>query len=196
MSGGMAGGRRAEGRKRAHIAATVEDLLTLASRASTAAKDAKRSAETVERHEPAPSGTAAPKRAASGRGPSEAPRLSLLAVTVGSEPEAGIATVTLSVDTRKEVGQASGRAGGRALLFLVAEATLNAIRRAAGESHTFILEELHELPTDTETLAAVVLRAASDEAQAFAGAARAADLHHAVAKAILAAVNSRAAAVR
>jgi diguanylate cyclase (GGDEF)-like protein len=41
---GTAGGRRTGRRERAHVAAVVDDLLTLASRASTAAKEAKRSA--------------------------------------------------------------------------------------------------------------------------------------------------------
>jgi IMP dehydrogenase len=194
VSAGIAGGRRAEGRKRAHIAATVDDLLTLASRASTAAKEAARNAldgpaagrTDVSATAPGAGGGTPP---ASLHAPE--PRLRLIDVSVHADAEGATAAVTVALGRGEGVGRVRGALHGRGVLFLVAAATLDAIRRCAGDAHTYVLEELHEIPVAADALAAVVLADASAQHRTFAGAATAADLPHAVTKAILAALNRR-----
>jgi IMP dehydrogenase len=238
VSVGFAGGRRVEGRAPAHIAATVEDLLTLASRASTATKEeaqsqARRSdwdqdapARTggggVQFLDAAPGGNPAGPRGAHAAGSPAArtqtmestfanadtaaavaaddgqmiiaprlaeTRLRLVEVVVNSVPAGCSATVTLGLGARKGIGQASGHVHGRGELFIVAEATLAAIARAIGQEHTYIVEELTEIPSDTARLIMTVLTNESNPSHRFVGGARAADVPHAVAKAILDALN-------
>jgi len=199
VSIGTAGGRRGEGRKRAHIAATVDDLLTLASRASTAAKEAKRPGGPAPRSGPeraaAATSTATAVHAgapAGGSAPAPLePRLRLIDVVTHADATGATATVTLTLGAREGVGRVGGSIHGQGMLFLVAGATLDAIRRCAGDSHAYVLEELHEVPIAAERLAVVVITDSSDVSLAFAGGARAPDLPHAVAKAILAALNRR-----
>jgi diguanylate cyclase (GGDEF)-like protein len=175
---GFAGGRRIEGRVPAHAAATVEDLLTLASRASTAAKEAAESAarrDTVSEDE-RPSGVA------------EA-RLRLLDVKVHVEPIRCTATVRVSLGTMEGTGSASGQIHGRGVSFLVADATLQAITETLGEQYLFTVEELTEVPFQTDRLVVAVLTNGVEPYQTFVGGAHAADLPHAVSKAILDALN-------
>jgi diguanylate cyclase (GGDEF)-like protein len=185
---GMAGGRRAEGRKRAHIAATVDDLIILASRASTAVKDAKRAAEPASRRGAAPK-EEQPAGATSTAGRPQEARLRLVDVQVETDQRGGAATVTLALGTHEGVGRADGPVHGQGILFLVAEATLDAIRRTAGETHTYVVEELNEVPTAKDKLAVAVLARSTDEPREFVGSARAPDLPHAVTRAILDALN-------
>lgn len=194
VSVGIAGGRRAEGRKRAHIAATVDDLVTLASRASTAAKDAKRAGDPARLRGAVGTAPDAPETETAGRPaatrPPE-PRLRLVDVKVDTDETGGTAAVTLRLGVREGIGRAGGHVHGRALLFLVAGATLDAVRQIAGETHIYVLEELHEVPTAKEKVAVAVLSRPSNGPRGFVGSARAPDLPNAVVKAILAALNRR-----
>jgi IMP dehydrogenase len=194
---GIAGGRRTEGRKRAHIAATVDDLLTLASRASTAAKDAKRRGNPAGRGDVAgtPStyqtdtdGAAASVRA---RVSTSEPRLRLAGVELNSDENGSTAVVTLSLGAREGIGRATGHVHGLGSLFLVASATLDAIGRVTGETHRYVLQELHDVPTAAEKTIVAVVTSPSMPPGEFTGSARADDLPHAVTKAILAALNRR-----
>lgn len=175
---GFAGGRRIEGRVPAHVAATVEDLLTLASRASTAAKEA---AESTARRGSWPDDDRSP-------GVAEA-RLRLLDVKVHVEPTRCTATVRVSIGTQEGTGSASGQIHGRGVSFLVADATLQAITEALGEQYLYTVEELTEVPFETDRLVVAVLRNSSEPHQRYVGGAHAADLPHAVSKAILDALN-------
>lgn len=175
---GFAGGRRIEGRVPAHVAATVEDLLTLASRASTAAKEA---AESTARRGSWPDDDRSP-------GVAEA-RLRLLDVKVHVEPTRCTATVRVSIGTQEGTGSASGQIHGRGVSFLVADATLQAITEALGEQYLYTVEELTEVPFETDRLVVAVLRNSSEPHQRYVGGAHAADLAHAVSKAILDALN-------
>ncbi len=179
VSVGFAGGRRIEGRTASHIAATVDDLLTLASRASTAAKEA---AERSSRH--AGWDTAG----ASGAGAAEA-RLRFVEVTVHGEAEGSTAAVTLRFGDQETVGRATGPVHGRAILYLVAEATLAAIREAAGDHPAYILEEITEVSSDAGRLVVAVLTDRTTPPHRFVGGASAPDLPNAAAKAILDALN-------
>jgi diguanylate cyclase (GGDEF)-like protein len=170
---GFAGGRRRHAR-RAHVVATVEDILTLASRASTAAKEAKRGTE--------------PASGSSGAPPAEA-RLRLADVTVHTDERGGVVTVTLGLGTREDVGRAAARVHGRGMMFLAAEATLDAVRQAAGEGHTYVLEGLVEVPALGGNVVVVALSTLSDGRRQFLGGAGAPELPRAVAKAILDALN-------
>jgi IMP dehydrogenase len=175
---GFAGGRRIEGRVPAHVAATVEDLLTLASRASTAAKEA---AESTARRGSWPEDDRT-------SGVAEA-RLRLLDVRVHAEPARCTATVRVSIGTQEGAGSASGQISGRGVSFLVADATLQAITEALGEQYLYTVEELTEVPFETDRLVVAVLRNSNDPQQRYVGGAHAADLPHAVSKAILDALN-------
>lgn len=178
---GTAGGRRAEGRKRDHIAATVEDLLALASHASTAVKQAKGIGKSGPPRDE-PTGTA-PER----HGDGEA-RLQLAEVLVDAGQSGYAATVTLRLGTREGVGSATGPVRGGGIMFVVGEAMLVAIRRTIGERHAYVLEALVEVP-GIEKLVVAVLSGEANASGGFVGAARAPDLPHAVAKAILHALN-------
>jgi IMP dehydrogenase len=238
VSVGFSGGRRVEGRAPAHIAATVEDLLTLASRASTAAKEAAQSQARrsdwgqdgptqaggggSHSQDAPPGGDPAEPRGAHAAGspatitqtresvlaiadggeavaaddgqmiltPRRAEtRLRLVEVAVNSGPAGCRATVILGLGERERIGHASGHVHGRGELFVVAEATLAAIGRAIGQEHTYIVEELTDIPSDSGKLVMTVLTNESSSSRRFVGGARAADVPHAVAKAILDALN-------
>ena len=188
---GLAGGRRAEGRSRAHVAATVNDLITLASRASTAAKEAKRAAEPAARRgilpaertdlpAPSPPGASAP---------AEQARLRLVDVTERTDERGGEVAVVLRLGTQEGTGRATGHVRGQGVLFLAAEATLDAVRQTLGEDCLYILEQCAEVPTAADKLAVTVLTTPSNQSVTFVGSARAPDLTHAVVKAVLAALN-------
>ena len=191
VSIGLAGGRRAEGRSRAHVAATVNDLITLASRASTAAKEAKRAAEPAARRSllpanpadvPVPSPPAAPAA-------TDQARLRLVDVTERTDERGGEVAVVLQLGTREATGRAAGHVHGQGMLFLAAEATLDAIRQTVGEDHIYTLEQCTEVSTAVDKLAVTVLTKPSNQSAIFVGSARAPDLTQAVVKAVLAALN-------
>jgi IMP dehydrogenase len=175
---GFAGGRRIEGRVPAHAAATVEDLLTLASRASTAAKEA---AENTARRDTWSEDDRPPRVAEA--------RLRLLDVKVHVEPTRCTATVRVSIGTQEGTGSASGQIHGRGVSFLVADATLQAITETLGDQYLYTIEELTEIPLETDRVVVAVLKNGVEPYQWFVGGAHAAELPHAVSKAILNALN-------
>jgi|GEM_PF-178557 len=181
VSVGFAGGRRHEDREPGHAAATVDDLLALASRASTAVKT---------------SADAAARRAAwhpQGALPAEA-RVQLLDVHVESHGGRPSAEVRLRLGTRDVVGTCSElvRTPKPAPRFLVAEATLAALHRILGEPHVYVLEDvLDSLAPSYSLVVAVVagMREDSGKTERFIGGAAGRDLPQAVCKAVLDAVN-------
>ncbi|HET7263284.1 MAG TPA: GGDEF domain-containing protein [bacterium] len=184
---GLSGGRRTEGRTRAHLGATIDDLLTLASRASTAAKDAKHTAESTARLSTANGETR--WTAVPPADTVQQARLRLVDVTIRSDEAGSEVAVVLRLGARESTGRAAGRVHGQGIFFLAAEATLDALRLTAGEEHVYTLEEFTEVPTAVDKLAVVVLANRSNGATSFIGSARAPDLTHAVVKAVLDALN-------
>lgn len=185
VSVGIAGGRRVETRAASHIAATVDDLLTLASRGSTLAKDAGQGV--VLHTRPAEEEA---RRNARHPHPREV-RVRLAGVTVYTAAGRSTASVELTLGRRAGAGTAAGRAYGRGVAFLVAEATLQAIAQTLGEDQTFTLEDLAEVPCKDGGLVVVVLSSGSGTPDRFVGAARGRDVVQAVPKAILDALNRR-----
>lgn len=198
VSVGVAGGRRGEGRRETHAPATVEDLLMMASRASTAIKEAKRltassgplAASVLRSIESA--AEAGARRSPDGgarEGRAGEARMQLIDVVVHAGEAGCDATVTLRLGSREGVGRASGAVHGRGIPFVVAEATLAAIRRTIGDQHAFILEELTEVPSAYDNLVVTVLANPAEGTRGFVGGARSEDPHQAVTKAILDALN-------
>jgi IMP dehydrogenase len=178
---GYAGGRRHEDREPGHVSATVDDLLTLASRASTLAKSS-------------PDGAA--RRAAwhlEGAPLSEA-RVRLVDVHVETRDGRSSARVRLRLGTREVVGVSSDLTltPKAAPPFLVAEATLRALHRILGDPPAYALEDvLHSLSASHPLVVAVLSgrRKGSRQPQRYIGGATARDLPRAVCKAVLDAVN-------
>ncbi len=183
VSVGFAGGRRRAGRVPSHVAAAVDDLLTLARRASAQAK------ETVKRRH---------RRRAHEEGGVEGPhadqplgeaRLRLDEVVVHAEPDGCTALVKLSFGTREETGTVSGHVRGRGVSFLIAQATLEAVSQILGDGHAYHLEDLVEIPFEGDRLVVAVLSDSTGTSRRLAGTALANDLAYAVSRAILAALN-------
>lgn len=182
---GFAGGRRVERRTPAHIASTVEDLITLASRGSTVAKESGRGVVHHSRREE----DAGELRG--GTGPrAEDVRLRLVRSTVDRDPYGTTAVVELELDGRVVSGSASARLHGHGTPFLVADATLQAIAQAAGSESGFLLDDLSLTSSDNETVAVAVL-VGGEASERLVGSASAVDSSIAVSRAILAALNRR-----
>lgn len=193
---GLAGGRRAESRERTHVAATVDDLLTLASRASTLLKEAKRAGEGASDR----GGIDTTQRLIGPRGrpitpPQTGGRVQIVEVAAQTDQGGGKAVVRLRYGSREGRAEAVGPLHGHGLSFLAAQATLEALRRTTGETSAYVVEELSIVPTGTEKLAVVVLSAATGEKQQLVGVCWASDVVQAVPKAILNALNRRLGAV-
>jgi IMP dehydrogenase len=182
---GFAGGRRVERRTAAHIASTVEDLLTLASRGSTVAKESGRGIVHHSRRE---------EDAGDARGEIgpriEEVRLRLVRSVVNRDPQGSTAVVELELNGRPAVGSAAARIHGHGTPFLVADATLKAIAEAVGAELGFLLDDLSLTSSDAETVAVAVL-VGGEGPERLVGSAGAADPSVAVSRAILAALNRR-----
>ncbi|HYM91057.1 MAG TPA: GGDEF domain-containing protein [bacterium] len=183
---GFAGGRRVEPRTAAHIASTVEDLLTLASRGSTLAKESGRGIVHYSRREE----DAAPRDGGADQRSDEV-RLRLVRASVNRDVQGSTAVVELSLRGRAVRGTASARILGHGAPFLVAEATLRAITQAVGESPGYLLDDLTLTPSEQDTVAVAVLISAADPSERLVGSAGAPDPHTAVSRAILSALNRR-----
>ncbi|HEV2439194.1 MAG TPA: GGDEF domain-containing protein [bacterium] len=181
VSVGFAGGRRHEDREPGHAAATVDDLLALASHASTAAKT---SAGAVARRAAwRPENTLPPEA-----------RVRLLDVHVESHGGRPSAEVRLRLGSRDVVATCSEllRVPAPMPRFLVAEATLAALHSILGEPHVYTLEDvLDSLAPSYSLVVAVVSGTREDggKSERFIGGAAGPDLPRAVCKAVLDAVN-------
>jgi hypothetical protein len=183
---GFAGGRRVEPRSASHIASTVEDLLTLASRGSTLAKESGQGIVHHSRREEdhtLPGGEPGPRTGEI--------RLRLVRASVDRDPEGSTAVVELDLEGRTVGGSASARIHGHGTPFLVADATLRAISQAIGEESGFLLDDLSLTPSESETVAVAVLVGGADASERLVGSASAPDAPVAVARAILSALNRR-----
>ena len=177
LSVGYAGGRRREEREPGHAAATVDDLLALASRASTAAKTSA-ARRTAGQPVPEPAGEA---------------RVRLMEVRFESHGGRPSAEVRLRLGSREVAGTSSGPivTPNPAPRFVVAEATLQALHRIVGETVYTIEEVLDSLSVSYPLVVAVLSGPSRDgrASQRYIGGATARDLPQAVCKAVLDAVN-------
>jgi IMP dehydrogenase len=183
---GFAGGRRVERRTASHIASTVEDLLTLASRGSTLAKESGQGIVHHSRREEDHSqagGQPAPR--------TNEIRLRFMRASVERDPGGSTAVVELNLGGHVVRETASARIHGRGTPYLVAEATLRAIARAIDEEPGFLLDDLSLTPSEKETVAVAVLVGGADASERLVGSASARDSHVAVSRAILSALNRR-----
>jgi len=183
---GFAGGRRIERRTASHIASTVEDLLTLASRGSTLAKE---SGQGIVHHSRRDEDHAHPGAEPGPR--TEEIRLRLALARVDRDTQGSTAVVELDLGGRPLRGSATARIHGHGTPFLVADATLRAIAQAIGEEPGFLLEDLSVTPSEKETVAVAVVIGSADASERLVGSASAPDPHVAVSRAILSALNRR-----
>jgi IMP dehydrogenase len=183
---GFAGGRRVERRTASHIASTVEDLLTLASRGSTLAKE---SGQGIVHHSRREEDHAFPGTEPGPR--TEETRVRLVRASVNRSLEGSTAVVELEFGGQAVRGSASARIHGHGTQFLVADATLRAIAEAIGEEPGFLLDDLSLSPAENETVAVAVLAGGAEASDRLVGSASAHDPHLAVSRAILSALNRR-----
>ncbi len=115
---GLAGGRRLEERE-AHPEATVDDLITMASRASTAAKTLERSILQAHQMEAMEALTRAL--------PDEETRLRLAGVRLTVEGERSSAAVELEHEGRRYTGTAEGSSIGHGPVRVLARAAVSAV---------------------------------------------------------------------
>jgi diguanylate cyclase (GGDEF)-like protein len=181
VSVGYAGGRRHEDRGPGHPPSTVDDLLTLASRASTAAKLSPGSAARRAAWHP------------EGALPAQA-RVPLVDVHFESEGGRSSAEVRLRLGAREVVGTSSGPShiSNPALRLLVAEATLAALHGILGEPHVYTLEDVLDSLAPSYSLVVAVVSGTREDgggAERYIGSVAEGDLPRAVCKAVLDAVN-------
>jgi len=178
---GIAGGKRVQERQDVHHEATVDDLITMASRASTMAKR-------TERHilQGAPEGPHTPAAAAV-----PARRVLIRRVDLSVAAGRGRATVELEHDGRQVSGQAEGPILGMSGLRLLVEATLNAIRQYLAPGWELALEEISRTALGTTEALNILLVTGTPtkEAHVIGSALFTADPHEAAVRATMKAVN-------
>lgn len=178
---GIAGGKRTAERADVHVDATVDDLITLASRASTMAKRTERHVVQGSRPElpPPPVVVEATQRAAIRR------------VAFALSGGLGMAAVELEYDGRVVSGRAEGPVPGTAATMLMAEATLQAVQDLLPPAHQLILEGVSRTPLGASEALNVVLLSVSpqQEEHLIGSAVFAADPQEAAVKATMKAVN-------
>jgi hypothetical protein len=150
---GIAGGKRTAERADVHVNATVDDLITLASRASTMAKRTERHVVQGSRPElPPPAAVAEVSRRAAIR---------RVAFAVGEGR--GMAAVELEYDNRMVTGVADGPVPGTAATRLMAEATLRAVQDLLPPTHQLSLEGISRTPLGASEALNVVLLSVTPE---------------------------------
>ena len=177
---GIAGGKRSGERHDIHYAATVDDLITMASRASTMAKRTSR--RILYGHEV---DTLPPD------GPQMARRLAIRRIDLGVEEGRGQATVELEHAGRRLTGQARGSVLGMGGLRLLVEATVMAVRQLLPADWDVTVEEISRTPLQQGEAVNILLVTGSPsrEEHLFGSALYTADPHEAVVKATMKAMN-------
>lgn len=177
---GVAGGKRTEERHDIHYEATVDDLITMASRAST---EAKRTEEHILR------GVQPPEPARVSEATEQ--RVAIRRIDLGVEDGRGTATVELEYDNQRVMGQARGPILGTGALRLLVEATVNAIRQWLPSQWDVAVEEITRTPMDHGEAVNILLITGSParEEHLLGSAFYSADPHEAVVKATMKALN-------
>jgi len=137
---GIFGGRRTNERRDIHFAATIDDLVTRASKNCTLAKPEPRDELVRKPAEPAPA--ARPSAPSAVPGP-VTPRLKIDTISFASSGAEANVTVKLLAGEQEFSRQSSGYLidGGNALR-LVAEATAGAASKALAEEHGIVVDEV------------------------------------------------------
>lgn len=175
---GLAGGKRTTERQDIHFAATVDDLITIASLQSTQAKieKARRSPHLAElRH-------------------AVQPRMHLRRVDLSFEGREAIAAVELSLGSDRYRGEVKGPSLGTIPLRLLAESTVQAVNKTLPPGWIAAVDEVRVIRMPSETLLAATILLGSGEAapERHTGCAVAgSDPGSAVVKATLQAINRR-----
>jgi len=177
---GIAGGKRSVERHDIHYDATVDDLITMASRASTMAKRTKSrilhssQMPTTVRAEPG------------------GDRVAIRRIDLGIEDGQGTATVELELDGRRVTGQAQGSVLGSGGLRLLVDATMHAVRHWLPAPWDVAVEEIARTSLDVGEAVHILLVMGSplNESHHILGSALyTADPHEAVVKATMKAMN-------
>ena len=178
---GIAGGKRLQERTDVHHEATVDDLITMASRASTMAKR-------TEQHilQGSASAVTAPMAAAG-----EPHRVIIRRVDLGVSETRGSAAVELELDGRQVIGRAEGPVLGMSGLRLLVEATLNAVRQLLTPGWELVLEEISRTPIGGGEALHILLVSgtAAKEEHLLGSALFTADPHEAAGRATMKAIN-------
>ncbi len=175
---GIAGGKRTTEREDVHFEATVDDLITIASRQTTRAKVEKSGGAPLE-------GEA---------GPAAELRLHLQRVGLSTVRGEVTATVELGLGSEAYVGEVKGPGLGMAPWRLLAYATVQAVNQILPEGWKAAIDEVRIIPTSAGSLVAVTLYLGSAEGtpDRYAGCVLVdGDVGPAVVKATLQAVNRR-----
>jgi len=175
---GIAGGKRTIERHDVHFAATIDDLVTMASLQSTQAKIEK------SRHLP----LRAEVR------PFAQPRLRLYRVDLSIEGLQATASVELGLSGHKYAGTANGPSVGTAPLRLLAEATVRAVNQTLPSGLVAAVDEVRvvQSPPDVLLVVTVQIGGLAVPPERHTGAAAAvADMGSAAVKATLQALNRR-----
>jgi diguanylate cyclase (GGDEF)-like protein len=179
---GVAGGKREAERHDIHYDATVDDLLTMASRASTMAK---RTAERVLHSSQVKAATPV-VRSDGDR------RVAIRRIDLGVEEGRGKATVELEFEGRRVTGRAEGSVLGSGGLRLLVEATITAIRQWLPPQWEVVVEEITRTPLDHGEAVHILFVTGSpstEERHVLGSALYTADPHEAVVKATMKAMN-------
>ena len=178
---GVAGGKRATERQDIHYDATVDDLLTMASRASTLAK--KTSARVL--HSSQVKAVTQPTVEADRR-------IVIRRIDLGVEDGQGTAIVELEYEGRRVTGRAEGSVLGSGGLRLLVDATLTAVRQWLPPHWQVVVEEIARTPLARgEAVHILFVTGAphSEERLVVGSALYTADPHEAVVKATMKAMN-------
>lgn len=175
---GIAGGKRTSERHDVHFAATIDDLVTMASLQSTQAKIEK------SRHLPL---------RAEGR-PFAQPRLRLYRVDLSIEGQQATASVELGLSGRKYTGTVKGPNLGTVPLRLLGEAAVQAVNQTLPDGWVAAVDEVRvvQSPPDILLVVTVLIGGPDVPPERHTGAAAAgADMASAAVKATLQALNRR-----
>ena len=177
---GIAGGKRTAERVDVHFDATVDDLITMASRASTLAKRTERHVVQGARPLPPPPPTE-----------EAAQRVAIRRVDFAVADGRGVAAVALGYDDRIVTGRAEGPVAGMGTTRLMVEATLAAVKRLLPSGHDLILEGISRTPLGASEAMNIVLASGSPmpEEHLIGSAVFTADPHEAAVKATMKAIN-------
>jgi len=183
---GMYGGRRTKEREDIHYAATIDDLITRASKECTARKPHRARPEAALQSEAAPRSTA--------DGSARAARLKIQTITISTSGEEARAAVTLARSGREFSRESGGYViGGKNVLRLVAEATAGAACRSIAEGHGIVVDDVavHQIGEEDQlvTVIAVFIGPRMTTRHVGSAVVKRGDQYRAAAAALLNAVN-------
>ena len=189
---GMSGGRRTKEREDMHYAATIDDLVTRASKNCIANK--KHPEEAEQRPPVEPESTVGPTGASAEMPGAGAPRLKVETISISTTgAEASVEVLLKQGDWEFRRSVSGYVIGGKNILRLVAEATAGAVGKSLASGHGIAVDEvaLHSVGTEDEIITVVCTFITPRWSTRHVGSAvvRRGDQYRTVASALLAAVN-------